>query len=203
MTKQETAAMIVLLRTAYPAFYARMDQKQMEAVIGLWEEMFREEDVNIVKFALRDLIATRDDYPPNIASIKERIREIVSSATGEPTDEELWQLLKNAARNSRYNAEEEFYSLPRVLKRYLGSPQGLRDLADIEERTFDTVNKSNFLKQIKTVRARAEMDAKIPDGIKELIRRTYSPMLEDKSMTPDEVNSARNRLLDRIDGYRA
>lgn len=200
MTRAETLQILTLLRASYPAFYSKFGKSELESIVALWTEMFEGDDFNIVKYALKELIATHSGYPPDIAALKTKIREICSSATNEPTDEELWQMLKKATSNSTYNAAKEFERLPAVLQRYCGSPSTLREFALIDSDTFNTVNHGQFLKQIKIIKEREEYSAKIPDGVKMLIGKVYTPIGTPQQLSLGEFNDRRNELLDRLEG---
>jgi hypothetical protein len=191
--------MLALLKTAYPNFYSKMTRTEAEAVVTLWAEMFAEDDVNIVKYAMKELIATHSGFPPDIAAIKSKMRECVSVAVNEPTTEELWQKLKKAASNGFYGAKEEFDRLPPILQRYVGSPNGLTDLAKIDSDTFNTVTRGQFYKQIEIVKERERYSAKMPDEIKMLISSLHNSLTEHKTLTITEENDRRNNLLNLLE----
>jgi hypothetical protein len=151
MTREETSQMLTLLKSAYPAFYSKMSAKDGYATLNLWSEMFLDDDVQVVKCALMQLIATHSGYPPEIADVKEHIRTLVRVVTGEPTDEELWRIFRNAVANGIYDAKVEFEKFPPVLKRYCGSPSTLREIAVQDEKTLDSVIHGQFLRQIPSL----------------------------------------------------
>lgn len=113
MTREETSACLKILRLAYPTFYSRMRIADMRDTLDLWATIFVDDDPRIVTHAIRDLIQTHTGFPPEIADVKQKIREIVSAVTGAQTDEELWLTLIDATKNGYYGAEEEFQKLPR------------------------------------------------------------------------------------------
>jgi hypothetical protein len=160
--------------------------------------MFGADDFNIVKNALKDLISTHSGFPPDIPAIKNKIKEICSAATGEATNEDLWLMLKKAVSNGIYGSRQEFEKLPPVLQRYLGSPSTLFELAQIDSDTFNTVNHGQFLKQINAIKEREAYSQALPETVRNLIASTYTPVARISAPTPDEVNSRRNYLLDRL-----
>jgi uncharacterized protein YcgL (UPF0745 family) len=201
MTREDTASVLKILKVSYPAFYSKFSKDDMVAVLDLWSEMFADDDIRVVKVALFKLIETHQGYPPDIAALKEKIRELVVASTGEPTDEELWQMLRRAASNGYYGAREEFDRLPRVVQRYLGSPSALRDLAVIDEKTLNTVTKGQFLKQIVSLRERQEFADSLPEGVKEAVARLYRKPEESPAMlTGNDFNTARNNVLNQLEG---
>lgn len=201
MTQQETAQVLTLLRAAYPAFYRKTTAQEAEIAVRLWAEMFAEDDYSIVQYALKQLIADHSGYPPDIAALKTKIKEVIKAATGAPTHEDLWQLLKSAAENSGYCYEEEFAKLPPVLQRFLGSPHALHDLGFIDTQTFNTVYHGQFLKQIPTIEDRMAYEASLPAHVKAAISAAASQkrMPEPRrQLTEREVNDRRNKILNSL-----
>lgn len=194
MTRSDVASMLTLLRVTYPAFYSKMDRKDMKLVLDLWTEMFQDDDTNIVKYALKQLIATHTGYPPDIAAVKNKVKEVCSAATGEMTDEELWQRLKQAVANGIYGARKEFESLPPVLQRYVGSPAGITELAMVDTDTLNTVSHGQFLKQIGLIKQRQEYSDRLPEAMKNLIQEAYKPLVI------EDYNDRRNNLLAELGG---
>ena len=200
MTREETSQMLTLLKVAYPNFYGKMSAKDAYATLNLWAEMFADDDVNIVKFALHRLIETHSGFPPNIAEVKSHIRLLVQASTGEPTDEELWRMLRKAASNGLYGSSEEFERLPPVLKRYCGSPSALREMAMQDEKTLDTVVHGQFLRQITGIRERQEYHDSLPHGVRDAVSRLYGRMDGERVLTAGEENERRNAVLGALGG---
>ena len=197
MTRDETLQILALLRASYPAFYSKFGKSELEGIANLWTEMFEHDDFNIVKCAMKELISSHSGYPPDIAALKNKIKEICLTASGEPTNEELWLMLKKAVSNGYYGAKEEFEKLPPVLKRYVGSPHTLTELACIESDTFDTVTHGQFLKQINAIKEREEYSKRMPEEVKVLINSTYKPLVE--TTVNEEFNERRNNLLNSLE----
>ena len=165
MTRDECSQMLTLLRTAYPGFYRHMKAEEGMRTLDLWAEMFAEEDCAVVRLALRELIATHSGYPPDIAAVKEKIRAITVSVRGGESEEELWRILVRASSNGIYGAREEFAKLPPVLQEYCGSPSTLRDMAQIDYQTLNTVTRGQFLKRIRIVLERESVCARLPEAV--------------------------------------
>lgn len=199
MNRLETLEMLALLRAAYPAFYSRLSPGDMRSVEVLWCEMFAGDDIAVVKYSLHKLIESHSGYPPDIAAVKQKIRELTAAVTGEPTDEELWGLLRRAVANGLYGAKEEFEKLPAVLKTFLGSPSTLTEYAMIDSDTFNTVTHGQFLKQIPSVKSRADYRETMPDFLREYIEKFKLPKGHEP-LDPREENSRRNAILSALEG---
>ena len=199
MTREETSACLKILRLAYPTFYSRMRIADMRDTLDLWATIFVDDDPRIVTHAIRDLIQTHTGFPPEIADVKQKIREIVSAVTGAQTDEELWLTLIDATKNGYYGAEEEFQKLPPVVKRWCASPSRLRDLSHVDTEVLNTVVHGQFLKQITAMREQEEYKARLPLELQEYIASSFGRLPGDETPSPNELNTARNRVLDALE----
>ncbi len=198
MDRTDVIATLKILKVAYPGFYSKMGKTDAEDTVSVWCDMFREEDVNVVKIALYKVIEEHTGFPPTIADIKTQIREMRRAATGEKTDEELWSQLKAAVSNGYYGAKEEFAKLPPELQRYLGTPNTLRELSQVDTDTFNTVTHGQFLKQIGIIRDRVRFDNETTPEIKALLGTVTKQMPANNRLTENEFNESRNRLLDTL-----
>lgn len=201
MTREETSQMLTILKAAYPNFYSRMSAKDGLATLNLWAEMFAEEDVNVVRYSLKRLIETHSGFPPDIAEVKSHIRMLIQASVGEPTDEELWRILRRAIADGNYGAEEGFKALPPVLQRYCGSPSTLREMAAQDEKTLDTVVHGQFLRQISGVRERKEYQESLPCAVRDAVSRLYGRLDGERVLTAGEENERRNAVLDALEGW--
>ena len=200
MTRDETLTVLAVIRAAYPAFYGKANKQDIDISVNLWSEMFADDSYQVVNYALKQLIAEKTGFPPCIADLKQKIREVTTAATGAPTHEELWQLLRAATRNGLYGSEEEFAKLPPVLKRYLGAPSALRTMAVMDEDVLNSVVHGQFLKQISAIEDRERFDAEMPDNIRQLACAMTHRIPETHQLTEGEVNDRRNRMLDKVGG---
>ena len=57
MDRAETIKILSVLRGAYPQFYRDTSRQEAERVVGLWEDMFREDEYMLVAAAVKALIA--------------------------------------------------------------------------------------------------------------------------------------------------
>ena len=161
MTQEEVIKCLSVLKINYSTFAKGLSQKDADNLIELWMVSFADYPYEVVSRAVYDLIGTKKDFAPDIATVKERVRELCAVATGEPTNTDLWHLLCRAASNSTYNSESEYRKLPDILKRYVGSPSALREMAMIEADVFNTVTKGTFFRTIDSTRERVEFEERV------------------------------------------
>ena len=147
MTREETIIILGILKASYSNFYKDMAKRDLETIVNVWSELFQNDDVNLVKLAVKELIQTQK-YPPAIADVKNKMAQITSKEK-EPT--ELWAELHKAIKNSTYHSEEEFAKLSPEVKRYVRNPAQLKELAQMDSDIINSVTKGQFLKQIDQI----------------------------------------------------
>lgn len=172
MTKNDVVKIFIVIRTAYPNFYKEMKKEDLEATINLWAEMFAHENTQLVVAAVKNLINTFK-WPPTIADVKEEMYKLTQTETETPV--EMWNKIKAAMRRASYYANEEFEKLPEVAKKFVGSPNQLREWA-LSVDYNDSVVKGQFFKQYEILKQR-EKDSKLMlPQVKEIAMQLKSNM---------------------------
>lgn len=174
MDTKETAAVLAVIKTAYPKYYDNKTEKELKDTVSLWQAMLAEYQSQIVTSAVKALIAT-NKYPPTIAEVIEKINFLTNpNRMGEV---EAWGLVKAAIRNSAYHSIEEFDKLPDDIKATLGSPSTLREWAISEDENSETVIASNFMRSYRAkVDERKTIEA-IPSSIKAMVLEASEKMM--------------------------
>lgn len=175
MNQMETIAIMAVLETAYPQFYAKKSQEEKMDAINLWAEMFADEPSEIVAMAVKALIKTREStFPPGIGEINAKIMQITQPE--EMTELEAWAMVAKALRNSGYSSQEEFEKLPPAVQKIVGSPAQLQEWSKMDSDTVNSVIASNFQRSYK---ARAKNNREynaLPSTVKAFMAQLASGM---------------------------
>lgn len=156
MTREETLAIMGVLKAAYPNFYKGMGRADAEGIVDLWSSMFDQEPAQLVAMAVKAHIANdKNGYPPHIGAIKEAIVKLRTPE--EMTEQEAWGLVLKALRNGIYGAQKEFDALPPLVQRLVGSPTQLKEWAMMDGDAVNSVVASNFQRSYK-VRSASERE---------------------------------------------
>ena len=149
MKKNEILKIILILKASYPYAFKDMSEQDVESMVALYQEMFKENSYEDVSIAIKNIIRT-SEYMPTIATIKNKLYEIKHPI--QENNSELWDKLLNAIGNSSYHSEEEFEKLPLLVKEYIRSPRQLQEMATMPSDEIHTVVKGQFLKQIEVIK---------------------------------------------------
>lgn len=165
MTRQETLAIMSVLKAAYPGYYKDMTRADAESIVGLWAEMFKDDPTEVVAMAVKAHIASdRKGFPPHIGAIKDAIVKLVEKEA--MTEVEAWGLVVKAIRNGNYGAQEEFEKLPKTLQRLVGSPNQLREWAMMDSDVINSVVASNFQRSYKARVAQEREYMALPQDVR-------------------------------------
>lgn len=202
MTYDETLTIMSVLKAAYPNYYKDMRRSDADAIVALWVEMFKDDPVEIVAVAVKAHIATdKKGFPPHIGAIKEAIVKLNTS--DEMTELEAWALVNKATKNSTWNAKEEFDKLPPVIQRLVGSPQQLRDWAQMDSDTINSVVASNFQRSYKARAANEREFLALPQDVRQTMELLASgmqmPGLPEITETKPDTNIWRRQLERAMD----
>lgn len=175
---------MVVLETAYPNYYKNSANR--EQAVALWAELFTDDDPNVVAAAVKAFIVNDEKgFPPSIGQIKKLAQNLTSEK--EMTEVEAWGLVSRALSNSGYHAKEEFEKLPPVIQRIVGSPSTLRDWAQIDADSVQTVIASNFQ---RSYRARAKSEREflaLPQSTRDFISQLAGKFDMQNALTSDEL----------------
>ena len=170
MTRDETLAIMSVLKAAYPNFYKDMKRAEAEGVVNLWAEMFHDEPAQLVAAAVKAHIANdAKGFPPHIGAIKTAVVKIKDPE--EITEQEAWGCVKRALANGIYGAKQEFEKLPPVIQRIVGSPQQLTDWAVMDIDTVNSVVASNFQRSYRARAAHEREYLALPSDVREVMHQ--------------------------------
>lgn len=183
MTRQEALAIMAMLKTAYPSFYKDLSKEELNAAVDLWATMFADDPAYIVTEAVKSLMCTLK-YPPTIADVKEKIALITQPLA--MTEMEAWDMVRRAI--SYYHANEAFTNLPPILQKIVGSPNQLREWAQMDADTVNSVIQSNFMRSFRAKVAQEKEQSMLPESTKRLIHQITSGM--DVNALPEKGGSS-------------
>lgn len=167
MTRKDTLAILAVLQAEYPQSFSKLDDAQMSAKVGLWTEIFSEDDPQLVFGAVKALLTSDREFAPNIGQIREKMHQL--SSPDALTETEAWALVSKACQNGIYGYKTEFDKLPPEVQAAVGSPEMLKAWANMDEDEVQSVVASNFMRSYKVTSRRAKEKALLPPEVKELL----------------------------------
>lgn len=170
MNRQETLAIMSILKAAYPSYYKGMKYEEANGVVNLWASMLSDYSYDEVAVAVKSLIATDvKGFPPHIGAVIDHIQRNRVRGS-EMTEQEAWNLIDKATRNSGWRSQEEFDKLPPILQDLVGSPQQLKEWALMDANDVKTVVASNFQRSYRQKVAQQRDLAALPADVRDSLQ---------------------------------
>lgn len=159
---------MTILQANYPDSFRGASDAIVAAKITLWHDFFKDYPKEIVYAASKAFMATdTKGFMPNVGQIAEQIQRL--KKPNEMAPAEAWALVTKALRNSTYGSREEFEKLPPEIQRAVGSPAQLREWAQMDTETVQSVIGSNFQRSFQIRQTRDRDLDKLPGDVRGLI----------------------------------
>ena len=167
MSRDNIIAILGILKTAYPRFYANMKKTEAEETISLWQEMFSDTDIRILTIAVKRLI-THFEFPPTIADVK---KEILKITTKQESNIDYWQEVLKMMSNAHYMKKEEFDTYSDICKRFFGNVDNLRSYGVMEKQEVINNIQPRFLKYAENYQKQEKENMMLPSNYKEMVQK--------------------------------
>ncbi len=191
MNREETLAIMSVLKAAYPAYYKGLNRNDAESVVNLWTEMFCEESAQVVAVAVKAHIASDNKgFPPHIGAIKDAIAKL--KQPDQMTALEAWEHVRHAMRGAsmspssctyiggvtdgKTTAERNFEKMPELVQRIVGNPGQLAQWADMDAEVVNSVISSNFQRSFNARAAHERELLTLPSDVRNAMQQIASGM---------------------------
>ena len=169
MSRDETKLILMSIMASYPNW----KPMSFEATVNTWYMMLSDYEYTDISAALKAYILTdAKGFAPSIGQLIDKI----TSASSELTPIEAWSLVYGRMQNSIYHAEENFNSLPDIIKRVVGSAEVLRQWAMTDSDSV-TVIQANFVRAYNAEVAKERETRKLPVDFRKLLQSTSQRLI--------------------------
>lgn len=163
MELAETKTIIAYIAGAYPRYFASVSRKSVDRQAIVWNDALADYSVEAVMTGVKSYISVDSSgFPPSPGQIIEHIHFV-----GNPRDHsgtEAWALVRKAVNVPWDQFEASFATLPRAAQIAVGSPESLKELAQMDTQRFETVAQSNFLRMYEAAQIRANKERREPNA---------------------------------------
>lgn len=125
-----------------------MFESDDKAKLMAWYSCLSDLEYEGVAKAVRNLVM-KSPYKPKVADIRKEY--VAITTTDVMLEQEAWQYVKLALRNSTYGSEEEFAALPQIVQDAVVSPDALKEWSQLDSEEVNTVIQSLFKRQFRGV----------------------------------------------------
>lgn len=168
MNKSETSKIIAVLMASYPNFLNNKTPTDIQATINVWDEMLKDYSYQEVSIAIKTcIVQDKSNFAPSIGQVINKIIGFKNQGN-ELTEQEAWNLVSRATKNSAYNATEEYEKLPESVKQIV-TPSQLKEWSQMDSDSVQSVVASNFMRSYKAKVASNKEYQALPNNIKQLL----------------------------------
>ena len=187
MTIQETKEVLATMTASFPKYFSNVTRESAERQVVMWHEDLGEYSQAVV-MAGQNAYRTADSsgFPPTTGQVISYIHMV-----GKPADKsgtEAWALVRRAVNCPWDQMEASFNTLPKIVQKAVGSAASLKELAQMDIQTFETVAQSNFLRMYDAAQKREATEQRISNsviGAKDSIRQE----LETRRPEPEKIGA--------------
>lgn len=147
MSRKEISKIILILKTSYPYAFKDMSKDEVESMVSLYEQHFKEYGYEILSKAIYNITSV-DEYMPTIARIKKEIAKLTTPSI--PRAEDEWnRVIALVHKYGSYNMNDALNEMNEYT-RYIVNVVGYLRIcyAESEEQIW---NKKEFVEEYNTL----------------------------------------------------
>lgn len=173
MNKQETVQVITLLAGNYDSI-AKKDATQKQLMINTWQECLGDLDYNLVLQAVKKTII-ESPYPPTIHDIRKNAVEMINPSMKKSAIE-AWNEAYSMICSGLYMTQEQFEMSSPEVRKFFGNVRQVKELAQTDLDTVNTVTKGQFLKQYEAIVDRQKEQKLLPQQMQDFVGQLAEKM---------------------------
>lgn len=185
MTRDETKELLMTIQALYPNFSVKPEQ--MTATLNAWHLMLSEYPIEGINAALQIYVKTNNTgFAPSVSQIigcMHKPSEIEQLSEGE-----AWAMVKKAIQDGNYHSEERFNELPPLVQRAIGGAEMIRQWAQTDSDTVNTVIMSNFQRTYRAVLSKQDFNNKVPEQIADVVKGLADKLSGDRYLETHPQN---------------
>lgn len=167
MNKKETIQVITLLAGNYNQI-ADKSKEQKQMMIETWYACLEDLDYKLVLQAVKKTII-ESPYPPTIHDVRKNAIEL-ANPNEQKSAVEAWNEAYSMICNGLYMTEEQFNMASPEVKKFFGNVRQVKEIAQIDTQTINTVTKGQFLKQYEVITEREKQQKLLPKNMQNIIQ---------------------------------
>lgn len=175
MNREETTQILIILASNYKFYNEQMSEKgKSDILVKTWQSCFNDISYEVVANAVKKVMLT-SQFPPTIAEVRKQAIEMISPSTSK-AGIEAWNEAYRMICNGLYMKEEQFNMASPEVKKFFGSVRQVKELAQCDTDTVNTVTKGQFLKQYEVITQREQEQKLLPQQMQDFTKQLAEKM---------------------------
>lgn len=198
MELAETKKVLAYIACVFPRYYANVTKASADKQAIVWTDLLSDYTVDAVMTGVKSYMSVDSSgFPPSPGQIIEHIHFV-----GSPRDHsgtEAWALVRKAVNVPWDQFEASFATLPRAAQIAVGSPESLKELAQMDTQRFETVAQSNFLRMYEAAQIRSNKEKREPSAALAVRERLQEELEARRTKDLLEVSDKRKLDVGKMD----
>lgn len=173
MNRQEAIKLIFVMKATYPKHFQNATTEDISNMADAWSFHLSEYTYEQMSIGLK--IYTVSDtrgFPPSPGQIIDCYRKSLESPEEEVTAAEAWEHVWKALQRLLWDKpEEEFDRLPKKVRKSIGSPSALKEMAMMDTEHLLIGEKARFIRQYDAYTEREKEYMKLPQTVRDRIEQ--------------------------------
>lgn len=175
MNREETTQILIILASNYPFYSEQMSEKgKSDILVKTWQSCFNDIPYEVVANAVKKTMLT-SKYPPTISEVRKQAIGMINPPT-QKTAIEAWNEAYEMICNGLYMTEEEFKQHSPEIRNFFGNVRQVKELAQCDTDTVNTVTKGQFLKQYEIITQREQEQKILPQQMQDFTKQLAEKM---------------------------
>ena len=175
MNREETTQILVILASNYKFYNEQMSEKgKSDILVKTWQSCFNDIPYEVVANAVKKAMLT-SQFPPTVAEVRKQAIEIIHPNTNKSAIE-AWNEAYGMICGGLYMTEEQFKTHSAEVKKFFGSVRQVKELAQCDTDTVNTVTKGQFLKQYEIITQREQEQKLLPQQMQDFTKQLAEKM---------------------------
>ena len=164
MELSETKKILAYIAAAYPRYFSNVTKESANRQAVVWTDVLGEYSASAVMTGVKCYIAAdHSGFPPSPGQIIEQIH--FTAQPNNTSGTQAWALVRRAVNVPWDQFDAAFNTLPKVAQIAVGSPESLKELAQMDTQRFETVAQSNFLRMYDAAQRREAKTQATPNDV--------------------------------------
>lgn len=165
-----THEQFLILAASMKAVYTFESFLPDEDAAKVWYGLLCDIDYETLSMALKKYMQTSNKVPTP-SDLRQHAFSLRNALPDDQSELAAWSMVRNAISNSTYNSEEEFRRLPPLIQKAVGNPANLREMAQMDIDTVNSVEQSHFLRSFRAVVNREKEMQRLSPDVRALIEK--------------------------------
>lgn len=175
MNREQTTQILIILASNYRFYSEQMsEQGKSDILVKTWQSCFNDIPYEVVANAVKKVMLI-SQYPPTVAEVRRQAIEMITPTTSR-TSIEVWNEAYGMICSGLYMTQEQFEEASPEVRKFFGNVRQVKELAQCDTDTVNTVTKGQFLKQYEALTKREQEQKLLPKSMQEFTQKLAKKM---------------------------